>query len=96
MPRGTGTGDVGRCRRCQRAHIDVSGAGREVSTLLLADPVAVGDWLLVHVGFALARIDEDEATATLDLLAEALEAEALDDAARGTAPTTTGVGPDGG
>ena len=30
-----------------------------------------GDWVLVHVGFALATIDEDEAKATLDLLGEA-------------------------
>ena len=34
-----------------------------------------GDWVLVHVGFALATIDEDEAKATLDLLGEAIAAE---------------------
>jgi len=34
-----------------------------------------GDWVLVHVGFALATIDEDEAQATLDLLGEAIAAE---------------------
>jgi len=30
----------------------------------------VGDWVLVHVGFAMSRINEDEATATLKVLAE--------------------------
>jgi hydrogenase expression/formation protein HypC len=36
---------------------------------------AEGDWVLVHVGFALATIDEDEAQATLELLGEAIAAE---------------------
>jgi hydrogenase expression/formation protein HypC len=40
--------------------------------------VAVGDWVLVHVGFAIARIDEDEAARSLALLGEALEAGAAD------------------
>ena len=32
--------------------------------------MAPGDWVLIHVGFALSRVDEDEARATLRLLAE--------------------------
>jgi len=49
------------------ATVDVSGVRRAVSIKLLEpDPVAVGDWVLVHVGFALSKIDEDEAAATLD------------------------------
>ena len=35
----------------------------------------VGDWVLVHVGFAMSRIDEAEASATLSLLAELGEVE---------------------
>ena len=56
------------------ARIDVSGVRRDVSVAFTpeAEP---GDWVLVHVGFALARIDEEEARATLDLLAEAIAAE---------------------
>ncbi|HYN28602.1 MAG TPA: HypC/HybG/HupF family hydrogenase formation chaperone [Dermatophilaceae bacterium] len=51
------------------ATVDVSGARRAVSVRLLADEgVAVGDWVLVHVGFAMARIDEDEAAETLRAL----------------------------
>lgn len=56
------------------ATVDVTGARREVCTLLLGDGVAPGDWVLVHVGFAMALIDEDEAHRTLDLLAQAVGA----------------------
>jgi hydrogenase expression/formation protein HypC len=48
------------------AKIDVSGVQRSISIRLLAeDPPAPGDWVLVHVGFALATIDETEALLTL-------------------------------
>lgn len=53
------------------ARVDVVGVQRTVSIGLLdgdgggAQP---GDWVLIHVGFALSRIDEDEAAATLQLL----------------------------
>lgn len=54
------------------AVVEVAGARRVVQTGLLTDdsPVAVGDWLLIHVGFALARLDEEEAARALDFLAE--------------------------
>jgi hydrogenase expression/formation protein HypC len=42
----------------------------EVS-LALVDDVALGDYVLVHVGYALNKIDEDEALKTLALFAEA-------------------------
>lgn len=49
------------------AKVDVGGVQRAISVRLLADTgLQVGDWVLVHVGFAMARIDEDEAQATLD------------------------------
>lgn len=49
------------------AKVDVSGVRRVISTRLLsAEPPDVGDWVLVHVGFAMAVIDEAEAKATLD------------------------------
>jgi hydrogenase expression/formation protein HypC len=56
------------------ARVDVSGVRRVVSVAFTPEAVE-GDWVLIHVGFALARIDEDEARATLDLLAEAIAAE---------------------
>jgi hydrogenase expression/formation protein HypC len=53
------------------ARAEVGGVRRNVSILLLeGEDLAVGDWILVHVGFALARIDEARAEATLALLRE--------------------------
>ncbi|HTQ69829.1 MAG TPA: HypC/HybG/HupF family hydrogenase formation chaperone [Solirubrobacteraceae bacterium] len=53
--------------------VDVAGVTSTVSTGLLVDDANVlpGEWVLIHVGFALARIDEREAHATLRLLREA-------------------------
>jgi hydrogenase expression/formation protein HypC len=54
------------------AKADVGGVRREISVALLDGEVVPGDWVLLHVGFALGRIDEEEARATLALL-EGLE-----------------------
>ncbi len=48
--------------------VDVAGARRSVNILLLDDDVAAGDWVLVHVGFAMAKIDEAEAMLTIQAL----------------------------
>jgi hydrogenase expression/formation protein HypC len=56
------------------ARVDFGGVRREVSVVFTPE-AAEGDWVLVHVGFALATIDEDEAQATLELLGEAIAAE---------------------
>lgn len=49
------------------AKVDVGGVRRAISVRLLADQgLEAGDWVLVHVGFAMARIDEHEAQQTLD------------------------------
>ena len=47
--------------------VEIAGVRRTVNVGLLDDP-APGDWVLVHVGFAIARVDEEEARATLALL----------------------------
>lgn len=53
------------------AVVDVSGVRRKINVGLLADEdLQLGDWVLVHVGFALSRISESEAQAVLDFLAE--------------------------
>lgn len=53
------------------ARIDVSGVRRVVNVgLVLADGLAPGDWVLIHVGFALSKIDEAEAERTTALLRE--------------------------
>ena len=56
------------------AKVDFGGVRRSVSIAFTPD-VEPGDWVLVHVGFALARLDEREAQETLRLLGEAIEAE---------------------
>jgi hydrogenase expression/formation protein HypC len=51
------------------AKVDVSGVRRAVNIGLLADEgVRPGDWVLIHVGFALSRIDEEEAKAAMEFL----------------------------
>lgn len=60
------------------AMADVSGVRREVSVACIAgdDPAAlVGQWALIHVGFAMAIIDEDEAEKTLQALRDLGEAQ---------------------
>jgi hydrogenase expression/formation protein HypC len=53
----------------QFAWVDVGGARRRVNVALLTDDQPrPGDWVLIHVGFALARIDEEEAQTTLRML----------------------------
>ncbi len=54
---------------------DVSGVRRAVNVTCIVDethPIeaCIGDWVLIHVGFAMARIDEREAAETLKVLAE--------------------------
>jgi hydrogenase expression/formation protein HypC len=56
-----------------RGVIDVEGVRREVNIGLVVDghdPAGVGDWVLVHVGFAMAKIDAEEAARTLDFVRE--------------------------
>lgn len=50
----------------ERAVADAGGARREIGIALLEGEVRPGDWVLVHVGYALERIDEAEALRTLD------------------------------
>jgi hydrogenase expression/formation protein HypC len=63
------------------ATVDVSGVKRQVNIACIvseAHPVeaCVGDWVLLHVGFAMSRIDEHEAAETLKILTELGEAQA--------------------
>jgi hydrogenase expression/formation protein HypC len=57
----------------QMATIDVDGVQREASLMMLED-VAVGDWVIVHAGFAIHKIDEQIALETLQLLRDAAAA----------------------
>lgn len=60
------------------ATVDVSGVKRQVNIACIVDEQhtpesCIGDWVLVHVGFAMSRINEQEATETLNLLQELAE-----------------------
>jgi hydrogenase expression/formation protein HypC len=51
------------------AKVDVSGVKRLINIGLLADdPPKPGEWVLIHVGFALSKIDEHEAAAAMEFL----------------------------
>jgi len=60
--------------------VDVCGVRRQINLACIVNeehPIAscVGDWVLVHVGFAMSRIDEKEAQLTLELLNQLGEAQ---------------------
>lgn len=55
----------------EQAVVDLDGVRKTVSVLLLED-VAVGEYVMVHVGFALAKVDAAEAAQTLALMREAM------------------------
>jgi hydrogenase expression/formation protein HypC len=61
------------------AIVDVVGVKREVNIACIIDGRAVeecvGDWVLIHVGFAMSRIDERQAQETLQILTELGEAQ---------------------
>jgi hydrogenase expression/formation protein HypC len=51
------------------AKVDVSGVKRNVSVALVRpEGIAPGDWVLIHVGFAMSKIDEKEAQETMQAL----------------------------
>ncbi|MBF0506721.1 MAG: HypC/HybG/HupF family hydrogenase formation chaperone [Nitrospirae bacterium] len=52
------------------AIVDVYGARREVSLLLMPEEAAIGDYVLVHAGFAIQKIDSDAATEALKFIKE--------------------------
>jgi hydrogenase expression/formation protein HypC len=61
-------------RQDMMATVEVSGVTRKVSMMLLPD-AKVGDYVLVHAGFAIQTVDEEEARRTLELLEELAEHE---------------------
>jgi hydrogenase expression/formation protein HypC len=69
------------------ATVSVAGIRRQVNIACIVDEThpaerCVGDWVLVHVGFAMSRIDEAQAAETLRILVELGEAQAELDAMR--------------
>jgi hydrogenase expression/formation protein HypC len=67
--------------------VDVCGVRRQINLACVVNELhsvdsCVGDWVLVHVGFAMSRIDEREAQLTLELLQQLGEAQSEIDALR--------------
>ncbi|HEY6872922.1 MAG TPA: HypC/HybG/HupF family hydrogenase formation chaperone [Geobacteraceae bacterium] len=50
---------------------EIDGVRREASLMILDDEVRVGDFVIVHAGFAISRLDEAEARETLQIMREA-------------------------
>jgi hydrogenase expression/formation protein HypC len=57
------------------AVIDISGTRREVSLDIVDEPVAVGDYVICHAGYAIQRIDEEVALEKLSFLKELIDNE---------------------
>jgi hydrogenase expression/formation protein HypC len=57
------------------ATIDVSGARRDISLMLLPEEVQVGDFVIVHAGFALQKIEREAGQEALRLIKELVESE---------------------
>jgi hydrogenase expression/formation protein HypC len=58
--------------------VDFGGVRREVCLAYVADEVGPGDYVVVHVGFAISRVDESEARRTFEALREMSQLEELD------------------
>jgi len=54
---------------------EIDGVQREASLMLLDEEVAVGDYVIVHAGFAITRLDEAEALETLSIMREVFDPE---------------------
>ncbi len=58
--------------------VDFGGVRREVCLAYVADEVKAGDYVTVHVGFAISRVDEAEARRTFEVLQEMSQLDELD------------------
>jgi len=58
--------------------VDFGGVRREVCLAYVADEIDVGDYAIVHVGFAISRVDEAEARRTFEALAEMSQLDELE------------------
>jgi len=54
---------------------EIDGVKREASLMLMADELLVGDYVIVHAGFAISKLDEDEARETLEMMREVFKPE---------------------
>lgn len=62
-------GKIVTLQEAGNAIVDIGGVRKQVNVSLLPD-IELGDYVIVHVGYALSRVDEQEAQRTLNLFAE--------------------------
>ena len=55
------------------ATVDVYGARRDISLLLMPEEAGIGDYVLVHAGFAIQKVDQEAANESLSLIKELLK-----------------------
>jgi hydrogenase expression/formation protein HypC len=58
-----------------QAVIDIGGIQRQISLDIIDEPVSIGDYVISHAGFAIHKVDEEQARDSLNLLKEILEHE---------------------
>lgn len=75
--------------------VDFGGVRREVCLAYVADEVSVGDYAIIHVGFAISKVDEDEAHRTYEILSEMGELDELDWLRRAAEKAASVEAPDG-
>jgi hydrogenase expression/formation protein HypC len=56
-----------------RATVDVYGARREINLMLMPEEVLLGDYVLVHAGFAIQKVDQEAANDSLKLISTIIE-----------------------
>jgi hydrogenase expression/formation protein HypC len=70
--------DITEDRGLAMGVVDFGGVRRECCLAYVKDEVKPGDYVIVHVGFALSRVDEEEARRTYDILREMSQLDELD------------------
>jgi hydrogenase expression/formation protein HypC len=58
--------------------VDFGGVRREACLAYVADDIAIGDYAIVHVGFAISKVDEAEAKRTFEVLKEMSQLDELE------------------
>ena len=56
-----------------RAMVDVYGARREINLMLMPEEVGIGDFVLVHAGFAIQKVDQEAAREALKVISKIIE-----------------------
>lgn len=56
-----------------RATVDVYGARREINLMLMPEEVGIGDYVLVHAGFAIQKVEQESAQQALDVISDIIK-----------------------